>query len=176
MIIATNTLIGNCSVVAESNTVTGASENFDILANVSDLIIINSGNTYRSFVKTITSITDNNSLNIESSCVFVGEGKATITNGSSVIVIAGNTNPVAAFISTSDKIRINVDGTVLTKTISSISGNSITLNSNTGITNTTNLTIDTSNPMNYGKANVPALVYQVIPEFNSVEYKIIRTS
>jgi len=176
MIIATNTLIGNCSVGSESNNVTGASENFDTLANVGDLIVINSANTYRSFVKTITSIANNNSLNIESSCVFVGEGKAKITNGSSVIVIAGNTNSISTFISTSDKIRINVDGTVLTKTISSISGNSITLNSNTGITNTTNLTIDTSNPMNYGKATVPALVYQVIPDFSSVEYKIIRTS
>ena len=176
LVVSSNTLIDNCSVLFESNTVIGASENFDTLANVGDVIIINSGNTYRAFAKTITSIANNNSLNIESSCVFVGEGKAKISNGSATITIFGNTNPVSAFISTADKIRINVDGTVLLKTINSISSNAITLNSNTGITNTTNLTIDTDNLRNYGRANIPALVYEVIPQFNNVDYQIIRTS
>ena len=86
-----------------------------------------------------------------------------------------NLNPLPRFISTGDKIRITVDGTTLTKTINSISGNTITLGSNTGITNTTNLVIDTSNPRNYGKQNSPAIVYQIIPSFSDVEYRIMKT-
>lgn len=175
MIIATNTLIDNCTVGYESTTVLGGAEYFDVVANVGDFIVINSANTYRSFSKVITAVDNNNSLNIESACVLVGEGKAKTNSGNAVITVFGNTNPIARFISTGDKITINVDGTLLTKTINSISGNAITLNSNIGITNTTNLTIDTSNPRNYGKPNVPAIVYRVIPSFTNVEYKIIRT-
>ena len=174
LILTTNTQINDCTVAFESNNVIGGAENFDTVANVNDIIIINSANTYRSFAKVITSITNNYSLNIESACIMVGEGRGHITSGSADMTIKGNTNIVARFISTTDKIRINVDGVVLYKTISSISGNVITLNSNAGLTNTTNLSIDTA-PRNFGKANVPALVYEVIPQFTNVEYQIVRT-
>ena len=91
-------------------------------------------------------------------------------------MIKGNSNIIARFISTNDKIRINVDGTTLLRTINTISGNIVTLNTNVGITNTTNLAIDTTNKFNYGKETVPALVYEVIPQFTNVDYKIIRTN
>lgn len=172
---ASNALIGNCTVAYESNSVIGGAESFDTVANVNDLIIINSANSFRSFAKTITSIANNNFLNIESPCVMIGEGRAHITSGNASIVIKGNTNIVARFVSTTDRIRLNIDGSTLIKTINTISGNVITLNSNTGITNTTNLIIDTTNPRNYGKETVPALVYEVIPQFSNVDYQIIRT-
>lgn len=175
LIVPANTQIGDCSVAYESNNVIGGAENFDVVANVNDIIIINSANTYRSFAKVITSIANNNSLNIESSCVLVGEGRAHISNGNASIVIKGNSNIIARFVSTTDRIRIKVDGNTLIKTINAISGNVITLNSNVGITNTTNLTIDTTSALNYGKPVAPALVYEVIPQFTNVEYKIIRT-
>lgn len=175
LVLVSNAYIANCSVAYDSNNVIGGAEYFDFLANVGDIIVINSDNTYRSFAKTITSISSNNSLNIESSCVMIGEGKAHISNGNASIVIKGNSNIISRFITTSDRIRLNIDGSTLIKTINSISGNIVTLNSNTGITNTTNLTIDTTNARNYGKETVPALVYEVIPTFSNVEYQIIRT-
>jgi hypothetical protein len=167
LITTDNTLIGNCSVAFNSNNVIGGLENFDTIANVNDLIVIN---------KIITVVANNNSLNIESPCVMVGEGRAHISSGNASIVIKGNSNIIARFISTNDRIRLKVDGSTLLRSINTISGNVVTLNSNVGITNTTNLTIDTTNKFNYGKETVPALVYEVIPQFSNVDYKIIRTN
>lgn len=175
LVTASNTQIDNCSVAFSSNNVIGGNEFFDQAANVNDIIIINSANATRSFAKVITSIASNNSLNIESPCVMIGEGRAHIITDNPNIQIVGNTNIVARFISTTDRIRLNIDGSTLIKTINAISGNVITLNSNTGITNTTNLTIDTTNARNYGKPVAPGLVYEVIPQFNNVEYQIVRT-
>jgi len=176
IVLTDNTLIGSCSVAYDSNNVIGVAENFDTVANVNDMIVINSANTYRSFNKIITVVTNNNSLNIESPCVMVGEGRAYITSGSPNIVIKGNSNVITRFISTNDRIRFKVGASTLVKSINSISGNTITLNSSTGITQTTNVAIDTTDKFNYGKETVPALVYEVIPQFTSVDYKIIRTN
>jgi hypothetical protein len=153
-----NTLIGCCNIGYDSTEITGVSENFDTLANVNDLIVINSGNVYRTFTKVITSIANNNSLNIESSCIIVGEGRGKTNANLATLTISGNTNAINRFIDTGDRIKINVGNTVLIKTINSISGNVITLNSNTGI-NTTN-----SN-----------LVYLVLPQFTDVLYQIVQT-
>jgi hypothetical protein len=106
----------------------------------------------------------------------IGEGRAHISSGNASIVIKSNSNIIARFISTNDRIRLKVDGTTLLRSINTISGNIVTLNSSVGITNTTNLTIDTTNKFNYGKETVPALVYEVIPQFSNVDYKIIRTN
>jgi len=175
IVVPSNTFIGNCSITYEANNVIGGAESFDVIANVNDIIIVNSSNATRSFAKTITVIANNNSLNIESPCILIGEGRAHIQSGNAIIKVVGNTNVVAKFITTNDKIRLKVDGTTLLKTINDITGNLITVNSSTGITNTTNLTIDTTNAQNFGKPTVPSLVYEVIPQFNNVEYKIIRT-
>ena len=176
LITTDNTSIGNCSVAFDSNNVIGGLENFDTIANVNDLIVINSANTHRSFNKIITVVANNNSLNIESPCIMIGEGRAHISNGNASIVIKSNSNIIARFISTNDRIRLKVDGNTLLRSINTISGNVVTLNSNVGITNTTNLTIDTTNKFNYGKETAPALVYEVIPQFSNVDYKIIRTN
>lgn len=146
-------LINNCSVDYDSTTVTGVDEKFTVVSSVDDLIVINTANTNRQFTKLITAIDSNNSLNIESSCIFIGEGRAKTNTGNAIIKISGNSNILPAFIDTSDKIII--DG--LTKSIVSISGNTITLDSNTGFTDKSNL------------------VYQVSPKFDFVDYKIVRT-
>lgn len=153
-----NNLISNCNVGFNSNNVTGINEAFDLFANVGDMIIINSANTLRSFAKVITTVSSNNSLNIESPCVIVGQGRGNVTAGAATLTIRGNTNSIASFVTVDDQIKINVNNTVLTKTINSISGNVITLNSNTGITTT--------------NAN---LVYFVYPKLNVVGYEIVRT-
>lgn len=157
-ILTTDTLISNCNVDYDSTVVTGEVEFFDFLANTGDFIIINSSNTNRQFVKVITDIASNNSLNIESSCILVGEGRANTNAFNAIIQIHGHSNALPAFIDTGDKIRINVSGNSITRTINSISGNSITLNTNAGIYSTS------SN-----------IVYEVLPRFNVVDYKIIRT-
>ncbi len=154
-----NTLINNCNVAYGATQVTGMSENFDVLANTNDFIVINSDNVYRTFTKVITAVDSNNSLNIESACIIVGEGRGNVTQYGATLQIKGNTNAINKFISTSDQIKINVGNTVLVKTINSISGNVITLNSNTGIDSTN------SN-----------LVYLVLPQFNEALYQIIQTA
>ena len=158
LILTSNSLTNNCNVAYSSNQVTGTNENFDTVANVGDIIIINSSNVLRSFAKVITQIANNNSLNIESACILVGQGRARTNSNNAVIQISGNTNALPTFIDTGDRIQINVGNVILTKTINSISGNAITLNSKTGI-GTTN-------------AN---LIYLVVPQFNAAAYEIIRT-
>lgn len=149
----------NISVDRNSVVVVGSEEEeFDLYANVNDIIVINSENVVRSVTKIISQISNNRTLNIESPCIVIGEGRARTNALNAVIRISGNTNPLPAYIDTTDEIRINVGGNILFKTINSISGNAITLNSNAGI-GTTN-----SN-----------LVYELYPKFENVYYKIIRT-
>lgn len=157
-ILTSNSLTTNCNVGYNSTIVTGMNESFDIVANTNDFITINSANTIRKFVKVITGIANNNSLNIESACILIGQGRARTNSNNAVIHISGNSNLLPLFIDTGDKIRINVGNNILTKTINSISGNAITLNSNTDIASSnTNL------------------VYEILPQFNTVDYQIVRT-
>jgi hypothetical protein len=159
IILTSNSLTNNCNVGYGSVQVTGQAENFDTVANTNDLIIINSSNTDRMFAKVITSIANNNSLNVESACILIGQGRASTNANNAVIQISGNSNSLPVFIDTSDRIMINIGVSDRTYSINSISGNTITLNSNAGIT--------TSNTN---------LMYQVVPQFNVVDYLIIRTS
>jgi hypothetical protein len=154
-----NASITNCNVAFASNNVTGSGQSFDLFANVSDIIVINSGNVYRSFSKVITSIASNNSLNIESSCMIIGEGRGNVTTDAATLTISGNTNAIATFLTVDDQLRINVNNSILVKTINSISGNVITLNSNVGITTT--------------NAN---LIYLIYPKLENVVYKIVSTT
>ena len=148
----------NCNVDFESTTVTGIAESFDVLANVNNLIVLNTDNVYRKFTKVISQVTNDNSLTIESPCVIIGEGKGNVTSGVATLTISGNTNAINKFISTDDRLKFNINDVVLTKTISSITGNVITLNSSVGISTTnTNLT------------------YLVYPKLNTVPYSIIQT-
>jgi|688.fasta_scaffold00231_24 hypothetical protein len=155
-----NSLITNCNVGFNAAIVSGnTGSDFDLLANIGDIIIINSGNVYRSFAKVITSFTSNTQLNIESPCVIVGEGRGKVTANLNTLTISGNSNSIVQFITVDDELRINVNNSILVKTINSISGNVITLNSNVGIT-TTNTN----------------LVYFVYPKLNAVSYKIVSTT
>jgi len=157
-VLISDPLTNNCNVGYNSTVVTGTNENFDVVANTNDLIVINSDSTLRSFTKVITGVTDNNSLNIESSCMFVGQGRANTNAHNAILQIYGNTNPVSLYVDTSDRIKFNINGVELVKTINSISGRAITLNSNVGIsTSNTNL------------------IYEVVPQFNVVQYEIIKT-
>jgi hypothetical protein len=158
LVLTSNSLTTNCNVGYESTTITGINENFDVVANANDIIIINSSNAYRSFAKVIAQVTNNNSMTVESPCVLIGEGRARTNTGNAAIQISGNVNTLPSFIDTGDRIKISVSNTVLTKTINSIVGNVITLNSNTGIT--------TSNTN---------LIYSIHPQFNVVNYEIIKT-
>ena len=156
---SSNSQIGNCNVGFDSTVVSGnTGEVFDLFANTGDIIIINPGNGSRTFAKVITTITNNTSLNIESACVIVGQGRGNVTTDVATLTISGNTNAISDFITVDDQLQINVNNAILTKTINSISGNVITLNSNVGITTT--------------NAN---LVYFVYPKLNTVGYEIIST-
>lgn len=155
-----NSLISNCNIGFNSTVVTGnTGEKFDLFANVGDIIVLNTDNVYRSFAKVITAIDNNTSLNIESACVIVGEGRGNVTVDQPTLTISGNSNSIIRFITVDDQIKINVNNSVLLKTINSISGNVITLNSNVGITTT--------------NAN---LVYFVYPKLNAVSYSIVSTT
>lgn len=110
LIISSNIFIGSCNVGFNSNAVIGVYENFDIVANTNDVIIINSNNSERKFAKTITGIANNNYLTIESPCTLIGQGRAVSTLGSSSIQISGNTNTISSLVNTDDKLKINTIG------------------------------------------------------------------
>jgi len=111
----------------------------------------------RSQAKTITVITNNTSLNTESNFIYIGQGRLTTNGTNTRVVISGNVNAVSDFLATGDTIRMNVNNTILAHAISGISGNVLTLNTAISTTNTN-------------------LVYQVVPDYNSVgyDYDIIR--
>lgn len=137
----------------------GGDEYFDLVGNVGDLIIINSASSIRSFVKTIVEITSNNQLNIESSCILVGQGRASTNATNAQIKISGNTNAVSDYITANDRISLNVGGNTILRSINSISGNIVTLNSSVDIETTSN-----------------NLIYFVYPKFENVSYVIVNTT
>lgn len=157
-ILTSNTYTDTINIGYNSNAVIGTSEYFDVVANVGDLLAINYANTHRSFTKVITSIANNNYLNIESPCVIIGEGRANVTANVNTLTIRNNTNAVISYISANDQIQINVNNVVMLKTINSISGNVITLNSNTGITTTNG-----------------NLMYLIYPQLNVVNYNVVAS-
>jgi len=159
MILSSNIYINKCSVAYNSNVVTGSvlTEAFDLVANTNDIIIINSANTTRKFAKVITGITSDTSLNIESSCVLTGEGRINIAVGG-LITVNNSINPVSTYVATNDTIRFNINDTTYARTVSAVSGNTISMTSNTGMT--------TSNTN---------ILYEIVPQLTDVYYQIIRT-
>ncbi len=137
----------------------GGDEYFDLVGNVGDLIIINSASSIRSFTKTIVDIAGENQLNIESSCVLVGEGRASTNATNANIKISGNANLVSAYIDVNDRISLNVGGNTILRSINSISGNIVTLNSSANIETSSN-----------------NLIYFVYPKFENVSYVIVNTT
>ena len=128
-------------------------------ANVGDMITYtDTVHPLRSFAKIIKVVAANgNSLNVESNFIYVGQGRITTNAGNNMVVISGNTNAVSDFIQTSDVLQMNVNNTVIHRSVSGLSGNNLTLNT----------TISTSNT---------GVVYLVKPVYTSIAYKIIKVT
>jgi len=128
-------------------------------ANVGDMITYtDSVHPLRSFAKIITVVAANgNSLNVESNFIYVGQGRITTNGGNNMVVISGNVNAVSDFIQTSDVLQMNVNNTIIHRSVSGLSGNNLTLNT----------TISTSN------TNV---VYLVKPVYTDLAYEIIKVT
>ena len=111
----------------------------------------------RSQAKTITVITNNTSLNVESDFIYIGQGRIRTNGTNALVVISGNVNAVSDFIATGDTIRMNVNNTIIAHAVSGISGNVLTLNTAIGTSNTN-------------------VVYQVVPDYTTAgyDYDIIR--
>jgi hypothetical protein len=112
----------------------------------------------RSFAKIIRFVAANgNSLNVESNFIYVGQGKLRTNGGNNIVVISGNVNAVSDFIQTSDVLQMNVNNTVIHRSVSGLSGNNLTLNTTIGTTNTN-------------------VVYLVKPVYTDLAYEIIKVT
>ena len=153
--VATNSTINITNSL--SIVITGTATDFNIHANVGDMIVLKDlDNELRSFMKTIVAVNSNTSLNVESNFVYVGQGRITTNATNNLITISGNVNSVSDFIQTSDILKINVNNTIIYRSISGISGNVVSLNTS----------ISTSNS---------ELVYLVIPNYtDDYNYEIIK--
>jgi hypothetical protein len=108
MILTSNSLTNNCNVGFGSLFVRGQNENFDTVADVNDLIVINSSDSNRMFTKVITGIGSQNIMSIESPCIAIGDGRASTNATNSIIQISGNSNPISYTVMVNDRIRFNL--------------------------------------------------------------------
>jgi hypothetical protein len=150
---------GSTITIANSKNVviTGTSTLFNSQANVGDMIWLKDyDNELRSFVKTIVARNSNTSLNVDSNFLYVGQGKLATNGGNNLVIVSSNSNVISDFIQTSDKLRMNVNNTVIEKLVTGISGNTITLNSSISTSNT-------------------SVVYLVVPDYTAnYAYEIIK--
>ena len=161
-IVSTSFAINANATVSVSNSanavVTGQNTYFLTDATVGGMFsVIDATSPLRSQAKTIIAVDSNTSLNVESNFIYVGQGKIATNGGNNQIVISGNSNSVSDFLKTSDVLRMNVNNTVIDRSVSGISGNTLTLNTTVSTTNTN-------------------IVYLVVPVYTEVEYKISQVS
>lgn len=128
-------------------------------ANVGDLIVINTTETasLKQYTRVITNVVSNDEIWLESAIGGLGDGRLRIITGNANVRVYSNTFAITESLEANDNISFNISGTVYRKSIVSISGNVIELNTSTGLAN----------------ANV---LYLKTPIYNVVAYKIIRTN
>ena len=155
---------GTISVANSYNTeVTGSGTDFAANAVVGDLLVYeDSTHVLRSFAKTITTVDDADTMNVESNFLYVGQGRVTTNTGNDIVIISANSNTIGDFLKTGDTIRFNTGNStapdIETYEVTVGSGNTLTLNNNANTSNTN-------------------LVYFVVPDYTSaVDYKIIKVT
>jgi hypothetical protein len=119
------------------------------------LMVVDPVHPLRSQAKIIKIVTNNTSLNVESNFIYVGQGRLQTNASNNLVVVSGNANLVSDFLQTNDVLRMNVNNTIITRAVTGISGNVLTLNT----------TISTSNT---------GVLYHVVPVYTSVDYEIIK--
>lgn len=138
--------------------VTGVSTYWLTDAVVGDMLhIIDTVHPLRSQVKVITTVDTHTKMNVESNFLYVGQGRLSTNGGNNQVQISGNANSVGDWLQTTDVLRMNVNNTVITRSVSAISGNVLTLNT----------TISTSNT---------GVLYYVVPVYTSVAHEIIKVN
>jgi hypothetical protein len=150
---ASNVLYGNSSFFVSKPGEPGPR------ANVGDLIVINTTETasLKQYTRVIANVVSNDVIWLESAIGGVGDGRLRITTGNANVRVYSNTSAITESLEANDNISFNISGTVYRKSIVSITGNLIQLNTSTGLAN----------------ANV---LYLKTPIYNVVAYKIIRTN
>jgi len=150
---ASNVLYGNSSFFVSKPGEPGSR------ANVGDLIVINTTETasQKQYTRTITNVVSNDEIWLESAIGGLGDGRLRFKSGNANVIVYANNYAVTESLEANDNISFNISGTVYRKSIVSVSGNVIELNTSTGHVN----------------AN---LLYLKTPIYNVVGYKIIRTN
>ena len=157
-------VLGSINANGDSVTIEGIGTSFNTTANANDMIVIDTGNTYREQSKYIVSVDSDTSLTLESNLSFIGLGRANVKSDNAVVSIYNTSVALSSFLSIGDLITVNVantsnslDSIVVTKEISVINDvtNRITCNSD------------------FVGVNANGVIYVVSPFYDEVNYKII---
>lgn len=161
-VVTSNVTLSNASVTVGNVTanaffanaaIVGTGTAFESL-NVGDLIVINSGDSTRKFVKEIVNVASNTLLTVESNTTFIGDGRLEIETSNVNVVVSGNTEPLNLI--AGDVIRYSANGSTYDALVVSVSGGVVE----------TNLASASSN------TNV---LYQVFPTLINVSYTTISS-
>ena len=157
-------LVGTINVEANTATVEGVGTSFTSSANANDILVIDTGNSYREQSKYITEVIDNTTLVLESNLSFVGFGRANVMTNSNVITIYDTTIELSSFLEIGDVISINVANTVNANISNVVIAEIETIND---VTN--RITCNTV----FTSLNGNSRIYIVSPTYTDVDYKII---
>jgi hypothetical protein len=157
-------VIGTVNANGESLTIEGIGTTFTSTANANDIIVIDTGNTYREQSKYIVEVNSDTSLELESNLSFIGFGRANVGNDTAIITIYDTSIALSSFLAVGDLITVNVANT-------SNSSNSVIVTKEISIINDVTKRITCNS--NFDGVNANSRIYVVSPFYEEVDYKII---
>lgn len=157
-------LIGTITANGASLNIQGTGTTFTTTANANDIIVIDTGNTYREQSKYIANVINGTTLKLESNLSFVGYGRANVKAGSNEITIYDTTVEPSTFLEVGDIIKVNVANTTN-------SANSMIVTREITVINDVTNKI-TCNATFIG-VNSNGKIYVVSPFYTDVDYRII---
>jgi len=142
----------------------GVDTSFTSTANANDIIVIDTGNTYREQSKYIVDVISDTSLELESNLSFIGLGRGNVTSDTAIVTIYDTSVSLTSFLTIGDLITINVANT-------SNSSNSVIITKEIAAINDVTKRI-TCNSI-FDGVNANGKIYVVSPFYEEVNYKII---
>ena len=157
-------VLGTVNANGDSVTIEGVGTSFNSTANANDIVVIDTGNTYREQSKYIVNVNSDTSLELESNLSFIGLGRANVTNGTAFVTIYDTSVSLSSFLAVGDLISVNVANT-------SNSSNSVIVTKEISVINDVTKRITCNS--NFDGVNANGKVYVVSPFYEEVDYKII---
>lgn len=157
-------LIGTIIANGSSLEITGNGTTFNATANANDIIVIDTGNTYREQSKYIANVINNTTLELESNLSFIGYGRANVKADSNVITIYDTTIEPSTFLAVGDIISVNVANTANSSNSMIVIREVLVIND---VTNRITCNAD------FVGVNANGKVYVVSPTYTEVDYRII---